>query len=73
MVGADDRREQDRTLRSGNAPKHSRASQIFRTQAGVLGDACQDSAAQLLTIMEGKYVVGPPNTNEESVGATLTL
>ena len=50
-----------------------RASQIFRTQAGVPGNTSQDSAAQLLTIMEGKLVVGPPFTNEESVGAALAL
>jgi hypothetical protein len=48
-------------------------SQVYRTQAGVPGDASQDSAAQLLTVMEGKFVVGPPFPDEEPVGAALTL
>lgn len=47
--------------------------QILRTQTGVPGDASQDSATQLLTIMKGKLVVGPPFTNEEPVGAALAL
>ena len=49
------------------------SSQIFWVQAGVPRDAGQYSAAQLLTIMEGKFVVGPPFTHEESVGAALAL
>ena len=59
-------------FQAGPLPR-MRFSQIFRAQAGVPGDASQDSAAQLLAIMEGKFVVGPPFTNEESVGAALAL
>ena len=47
-----------------------RFSQIW-TQTGAPGDASQDSASEFLTIMEDKFVVGPPFTNEEFVGAAL--